>query len=345
MGSNRSLSDGADVRSRRWPSPRSCWRCCRPCSTRPSSPRRCRRSRPTSGRLSDVSWVVTAYVVAAAATTPLWGTLGDRRRPQADARAVAGAVPGGLGRLRAGDGIAMLIAVPRRAGRRRRRADEPGHGRGGRPRVAARARPLPGLHRLRVRGRHHRRAAGRRRCWSTTPRWRWVFYVNLPLGLAALAGLRLRLPAPEPAPARGRSTWPAPRCWPAPTSAFMLACIWGGDRYAWALAEIAGLLAAGALLGVALGWRERRVADPVVPLGLLRTRTVAVASAPRCSWPPARCSRSTCSCRCSCRRPPARSPTEAGLLLVPAMARHHRLHELAGREGDRVAPAATSATR
>src|SRR6184192_1166040 len=35
------------------------------------------------GRLSDVSWVVTAYVVAAAATTPLWGRLGDRhgRKP------------------------------------------------------------------------------------------------------------------------------------------------------------------------------------------------------------------------------------------------------------------------
>ena len=30
------------------------------------------------GSLADVSWVVTAYVVAAAATTPLWGKLGDR---------------------------------------------------------------------------------------------------------------------------------------------------------------------------------------------------------------------------------------------------------------------------
>src|SRR5437588_3806164 len=30
------------------------------------------------GRVSDVSWVVSAYVVAAAATTPLWGKLGDR---------------------------------------------------------------------------------------------------------------------------------------------------------------------------------------------------------------------------------------------------------------------------
>src|SRR5437660_4863920 len=30
------------------------------------------------GRLADVSWVVTAYVVAAAAAAPLWGKLGDR---------------------------------------------------------------------------------------------------------------------------------------------------------------------------------------------------------------------------------------------------------------------------
>src|ERR671924_547594 len=30
------------------------------------------------GSLTDVSWLVTAYVVAAAASTPLWGKLGDR---------------------------------------------------------------------------------------------------------------------------------------------------------------------------------------------------------------------------------------------------------------------------
>src|SRR3954451_21953255 len=31
------------------------------------------------GRLGDVSWVISAYVVAAAAVAPLWGKLGDRR--------------------------------------------------------------------------------------------------------------------------------------------------------------------------------------------------------------------------------------------------------------------------
>src|SRR3954452_6253091 len=30
------------------------------------------------GRVSDIAWVVTVYVVAAAAATPLWGKLGDR---------------------------------------------------------------------------------------------------------------------------------------------------------------------------------------------------------------------------------------------------------------------------
>ena len=30
------------------------------------------------GQLADLSWIVTAYVIAAAATTPLWGKLGDR---------------------------------------------------------------------------------------------------------------------------------------------------------------------------------------------------------------------------------------------------------------------------
>ena len=62
----------------------------------------------------------------------------------------------------------------------------------------------------------------------------------------------------------------------------MLACIWGGARYAWDSVTIVALLAAAVLLTGALVARERRAADPIVPLDLLRTRTVAVA-APRCS--------------------------------------------------------------
>src|SRR4051794_21696347 len=63
--------------------------------------------------------------------------------------------------------------------------------------------------------------------------WRWVFYVNIPVGVAALAGLALRLPAAPPR----RDGRPLDAVGAAllagATTALMLACIWGGGRYAW----------------------------------------------------------------------------------------------------------------
>ena len=70
------------------------------------------------GRLTDVSWVVTAYVVAAAAsTTPLWGKLGDRHGRKRAARDRAGAVPR---RLRRRAALAQDIDAARRRPRRSR---------------------------------------------------------------------------------------------------------------------------------------------------------------------------------------------------------------------------------
>ena len=59
----------------------------------------------------------------------------------------------------------------------------------------------------------------------------------------------------------------------------MLVCVWGGDRYGWTSAEILGLAGVALALSAALVARERRAAEPIVPLHLLRTRTVATASA------------------------------------------------------------------
>src|SRR5207248_2515452 len=108
--------------------------------------------------------------------------------------------------------------------------------------------------------------------------WRWVFYVNLPIGLLALAGLRLRLPAAAGDGARSRRDAAGAALLAAATSAFILACIWGGQQYAWSSPVILGLIVAAVLLTGALVLRERRAADPIVPLDLLRTRAVAVAS-------------------------------------------------------------------
>src|SRR5437764_11523075 len=184
------------------------------------------------GRLSDVSWVVTAYVVAAAASTPLWGKLGDRlgRKRLLElalglflvasaacglandltflvvARSVQGAAAGGLMSL-AMAAVGDLVS-PRERGRYQ------GY-------IAATfafatvVGPLIG-------GVLVQHAS-----------WRWVFYVNLPLGAVALAGLRRGLPAPGSAPPSAPLDYVGAGLLAGSTISLMLACIWGGARYAW----------------------------------------------------------------------------------------------------------------
>ena len=175
--------------------------------------------------------------------------------------------------------------------------------------------------------------------------WRWVFYVNLPLGVAALAGLACgcrRRAGDRPST---RSTSLGAALLAGATSALMLACIWGGDRYAWDSAPILGAdRRDAAALGVGLVARERRARRPDRAARTCCGRRRSRSPARRCSWRPRRCSRSPSSSRCSCRRRPGRRPTEAGLLLVPVMLGHHGLDHALGAQRSR-APAATSASR
>jgi EmrB/QacA subfamily drug resistance transporter len=229
------------------------------------------------GRLSDVALVVTVYVVAAAAGTPLWGKLGDRygRKPLLQlslvlflaasatcglapslsvllvARCVQGVAAGGLMTL-AMAAVGDLVA-PRERGRYQGYIAAAFA-------VATIVGPLVG-------GVLVQHAS-----------WRWVFYVNLPVGAIALAGLRLRLPAAEPGPAAARLDVGGAILLAASTVALMLACSWGGTRYGWGSATMALLAVAVVVTGAGLVVRERRAADPIVPLHLLRTRPVALAS-------------------------------------------------------------------
>jgi len=269
------------------------------------------------GRLTDVSWVVTAYVVAAAATTPLWGKLGDRhgrkRLLEASlalflaasaacglaqditalivARTVQGVAAGGLMSL-AMAAVGDLVSP-------RERARYQGYITATFA-VATVAGPLVGG------------------LLVDHVSWRWVFYVNLPLGLAALAGLRLRLPAPEAQGGRGPLDLIGAGLLVSATSSLMLACIWGGQRYAWGSGEIVGLLAAFVVLAVGLVVRERRAADPIVPFELLRTRTVAVASA-SLFLATAALFAVNVFVPLFLQATTGATPTQAGLLLVPMM--------------------------
>ena len=143
--------------------------------------------------------------------------------------------------------------------------------------------------------------------------WRWVFYVNLPIGLLALAGLHAMLPAAE-RPPRG----------PAARRPRRRRCSRSPRRRSCSAASSAAIATPGTLRRsprcsappsssrVALVMRERRAPDPILPLGLLRTRVVAIASAG--ALPRHRCAvrrhglRPARSCR---RRPARRRPRPA----------------------------------
>ena len=114
------------------------------------------------------------------------------------------------------------------------------------------------------------------------------------------------------------------------TCALLLACIWGGDRYAWVSAAIVGLFAATAALAVGLVVRERRAADPIVPLDLLRTRVVAVASA-AFFFVTATLFAITVFVPLFLQVTTGATPTQAGLLLVPMMIGITLSTNLAGR--------------
>lgn len=269
------------------------------------------------GRLTDLSWVVTTYVVAAAATTPLWGKLGDRLGRKRLLELALGLFLAASAACGLAQDLTALIVT----------RGIQGVAAGGLMTLAMAA--VGDLVTPRERGRYQGYIAATFAVATIVgpllggllvehASWRWVFYVNLPVGLLALAGLRLRLPAP-PADRRGGALDLAGAALLAgATSTLMLACIWGGDRFAWDSPAIVGLLAATVALGAGLVARERRAADPIVPFDLLRSRNVAVASG-ALFLTTASMFAITVFVPLFLQATTDASPTEAGLLLIPAM--------------------------
>ncbi len=116
-------------------------------------------------------------------------------------------------------------------------------------------------------------------------RWRWVFYINLPVGLIAVAALLIFLPANLSGNTNARISRESLRridfrgailC-SAATICLMLSLTWGGDRvYAWTSMQVIGMLAIGILLFAVFLFAERRASEPILPLNLFRNRTFSV---------------------------------------------------------------------
>src|SRR5215218_477508 len=108
--------------------------------------------------------------------------------------------------------------------------------------------------------------------------WRWVFYVNLPIGAAALAltTTALHLPVRR---TRARVDYTGAALLAAGLTSVLLVTTWGGREYAWGSAEIAGLAAAAVGLLIAFVMQERRAPEPILPLRLFRDPVFDVVSA------------------------------------------------------------------
>jgi EmrB/QacA subfamily drug resistance transporter len=113
---------------------------------------------------------------------------------------------------------------------------------------------------------------------NTIAGWRWVFYVNLPLGLVSLFLIMFKMHRTN-APTGGRVDYSGAAALIAAFVPLLLALTWGGNRYPWASTPVLGLLAISVVSLVVFIVVEARVSDPMMPLPLLRTRVFAITNA------------------------------------------------------------------
>ncbi len=229
------------------------------------------------GGLSHLSWVVTSYLLATTASTPLYGKLGDmygRKRVFQAAIVIflAGSMLAGLS-----ESLGELIAF---------RALQ-GVGAGG---LMVGAQAIIGdIVSPRERGRYMGLIGGVFAVASVAGpllggffvdnlSWRWVFYVNLPVGAVALTVVALKLHLPR-RHTDHRVDYLGAGLLTAGVSAIILLTTWGGNEYGWGSPTILGLGAGGLVLLGAFVAQERRAAEPIIPMRLFSGRVFNVASA------------------------------------------------------------------
>jgi EmrB/QacA subfamily drug resistance transporter len=107
--------------------------------------------------------------------------------------------------------------------------------------------------------------------------WRWVFYVNMPIGVISLVALQRFLHMPKVRHERSID-WLGALFMVSGVSALLLVCVWGGQDYAWTSPVIIGLGVAAAVLGGLFVAQESRTPEPLLPLRLFRDPVIRVST-------------------------------------------------------------------
>jgi EmrB/QacA subfamily drug resistance transporter len=228
------------------------------------------------GGMAHLSWVVTAYLLASTAATPLWGKLGDqygRKRLFQTAIVIFLAGSALCGTAQDMTQLILFRAV---------------QGLGGGGLMVLSMAIVGDLVSPRERGRYQGLFGAVFGATSVLGpllgglftehlSWRWVFYVNLPVGFVALAVIAAVLRIPRRS-ARHVIDY---------LGTFLIACVatclvlvasLGGTTWGWGSPQIVALAVLGAVLAVAFAAVERRAAEPVLPPKLFRVRTFTLSA-------------------------------------------------------------------
>ncbi|MCC3774368.1 MDR family MFS transporter [Streptomyces sp. UNOB3_S3] len=234
--------------------------------------------RDLHGTTGDVSWIATAYLLTSAVTTLVFGKLGDMYGRKGIFQlslvvflcgsllsATAGSVPY-LALSRALQGIgggsitSLVMAITGDLAAPRQRARQQAL-LGMAAALALVAGPLLGG------------------AFADGLSWRWIFYVNLPIGAVALAVVALRLRLPRPETPAGRVDVLGTLVVTVFTTSVVLVTTWGGHRYPWGSPVILALIALGAASLALYLFVERGAVEPVTPPRLFRRPVFSLASA------------------------------------------------------------------
>ncbi|MEU0113904.1 MDR family MFS transporter [Streptomyces bobili] len=228
------------------------------------------------GGMEHLSWVVTAYLLASTAATPLWGKLGDQygRKRLFQIAIVIFLIGSAL--------CGMAQNMPQLIGFRALQ----GLGGGGLmvlsmaivgdivpPRERGRYQGLFGA----VFGATSVLGPLLGGLFTEHLSWRWVFYVNLPLGAVALAVIAAVLRIPRKS-AKHVIDYLGTLLIASVATCLVLVASLGGTTWGWGSPQIVGLAVLGVVLAFVFVAVERRAAEPVLPLKLFRIRTFTLSA-------------------------------------------------------------------